>query len=67
MPFSLGRRQCLGESLARTELFMIFVTLLQMYTWHAPDGVDVHACMKPRYRFTRHPSPYEMIFERRHL
>ena len=65
-PFSMGKRQCLGESLARAELFMIFTTLLQQYTLTLAADMNADECMKPVMRFARHPSPHELVFSKRY-
>ncbi|XP_072552362.1 cytochrome P450 2C5-like [Salminus brasiliensis] len=38
LPFSLGPRVCLGESLAKTELFIFFTSLLQRLRFSWPSG-----------------------------
>ncbi|KAL7859026.1 hypothetical protein SRHO_G00141730 [Serrasalmus rhombeus] len=38
LPFSLGPRVCLGETLARTELFIFFTSLLQRMKFSWPPG-----------------------------
>ncbi|XP_077305195.1 cytochrome P450 2K1-like isoform X2 [Lithobates pipiens] len=59
MPFSAGRRACVGESLARMELFLFFTGLLQTFTFYPPPGVsrkDIN--LKPGIGFTLVPLPH---------
>ncbi|XP_032053643.1 cytochrome P450 2W1-like [Aythya fuligula] len=39
LPFSTGRRNCIGESLATVELFIFFTGLIQKFTFKPPSGV----------------------------
>ncbi|KAK7906669.1 hypothetical protein WMY93_015281 [Mugilogobius chulae] len=61
MPFSAGRRICLGEGLARMELFIFFVTLIQQFRFTAPPGVtEDELDLTARVGFTLNPLPHEL-------
>ncbi|KAF4115666.1 hypothetical protein G5714_003155 [Onychostoma macrolepis] len=66
MPFSAGRRMCLGESLARMELFLFFNSLLQTYCFTTPPGVSGDDLdLKGVVGLTLNPSPHKLCANRR--
>ncbi|NXU51191.1 CP2J5 protein, partial [Turnix velox] len=57
LPFSAGHRVCLGENLARTELFIFFASLLRAFTFQLPEGVT-KINTEPVFGATLQPHPY---------
>ncbi|XP_073731688.1 cytochrome P450 2B4 [Misgurnus anguillicaudatus] len=58
--FSMGPRVCLGETLARTELFLYIVSLLQRIRFSWPPNSQ-HPDMDGIVTALRHPHPFKII------
>ncbi len=62
----LGKRECLGKSLAKQEIFIFFVRLLQNFEIHETEEKlqDEEQIGHPR-SFLRVPDPFKVVFKQR--
>ncbi|KAL9701536.1 hypothetical protein quinque_004977 [Culex quinquefasciatus] len=64
LPFSLGKRKCPGDVLAKTTIFLLFVELLRNFELSLPEGAEVPSTELVPGRIYM-PKPYWIIFSRR--
>ena len=59
IPFGIGRRKCLGETLGRLQGFLFFSNLLHHFTIESPDGVPPD--LQPEAGLTYGPKPFPVL------
>ena len=64
IPFSVGKRQCLGETLAKTELFLFFTGLLQQYRFQS-EREGLRPTEESVTGVTSLPKPYKVTLTNR--
>ncbi|XP_072014917.1 cytochrome P450 2A10-like [Amphiura filiformis] len=65
IPFGVGRRVCLGEALARQELFIFFTHLLHQFKFEKTSEDAPMPTLKPIDGVVAHPEPYKLRVTKR--
>ncbi|KAB7501037.1 Cytochrome P450 2L1, partial [Armadillidium nasatum] len=65
LPFSLGRRVCLGESLAKMELFVFMGSVLQNFEISEPEGQNVSLTPRPNINLFNYAPKFKVILKAR--
>uniref|UniRef100_A0A8C3WPV0 Cytochrome P450 n=1 Tax=Catagonus wagneri TaxID=51154 RepID=A0A8C3WPV0_9CETA len=63
IPFGIGKRVCMGEQLAKMEVFLMFVGLMQSFTFALPEGSKPN--LTGKYGLTLAPHPFNIIVSKR--
>ncbi|KAE8300262.1 Cytochrome P450 2U1 [Larimichthys crocea] len=58
IPFGIGRRVCMGEQLAKMELFLMVTSLLQAFRFRLPEGTPPN--LQGRFGLTLAPCSYSV-------
>lgn len=66
LPFGVGRRMCLGEVMARMEIFLFFSSLLHSFDVGVPAGETLPS-LKGIVGVTISPNPYKVCLKPRPL
>ncbi|KAM6221965.1 cytochrome P450 2U1 [Rhynchocyon petersi] len=64
IPFGIGKRVCMGEQLAKMELFLMFVSLMQSFTFSLPKDAE-KPILTGRFGLTLAPHPFKIIASKR--
>uniref|UniRef100_A0A1I7RJ52 Cytochrome P450 33D3 n=1 Tax=Bursaphelenchus xylophilus TaxID=6326 RepID=A0A1I7RJ52_BURXY len=64
IPFSLGKRQCLGENIARMELFLFISNMFNQFVVHPMDEASPPTTKKV-LGMTAQPQPFQVRLSRR--
>ncbi|WKY04127.1 hypothetical protein Q1695_005251 [Nippostrongylus brasiliensis] len=63
IPFGLGRRACLGESLAKAQLYLVIGNILLRYSIHSVGGSPPTGVANT-FGIIKRPRPFRMTFSR---
>ena len=58
-PFGIGRRRCLGETLARMENFVFFANIFKTFKFSLTSSSDGPPSLEPDVGFTNGPFPFK--------
>ena len=64
MPFGIGKRQCLGETLARDTIFLYFTNIFQRYSIRLADE-SKDASIEPEIGFLLIPQDFKIVMQER--
>nr|DBA28869.1 TPA: hypothetical protein GDO54_009159 [Pyxicephalus adspersus] len=64
IPFGIGRRVCMGEQLAKMEVFLLFVNLLQSFSFSFADD-KFKPRLEGRFGLTLAPQPFDIKIQQR--